>query len=89
MVEGQGPEGRESLARVDCVAAFGVEAVEVTDWLLVRDAVSVGPAARCKPGLGGPAGWVADMAPDVQDGRRRTLVWNDGMLFHSAELMAD
>ena len=34
-------------------------------------------------------GRVADVVRDLQDGRRRTPVWNDGMLFHSAELMAN
>ena len=35
------------------------------------------------------AGRVADVVRHLQDGRRRTLVWNDGMLFHSAEWMTD
>ena len=48
------------------------------------------PESGCGAGrVRAALGRVADVVRDLQDGRRRTLVWNDGMLFHSAEWMAN
>ena len=88
MVEGQGPERTGGFGCVDYSVAFGVEVVEVTDWLVARGAARVGPRRGAGRVRAAP-GRVADVVRDLQDGRRRTPVWNDGMLFHSAKWMAN
>ena len=88
VVEGQGPERTGVFGCVDCSVAFGVEAVEATDWLAAGGAARVG-LRRSAGRVRAAPGRVADVVPGLQDGRRRTLVWNDGMLFHSAEWMTN